>query len=678
MSWPRAKEKLKVEGKALEQYLKDRPGGETAVAFEERVMDFYAERIVGKGLLEPSGLQLDAFVGPRKPTSPVLPSAETFGAGDAVPASSSPVDPGTPPQLVVTSIDGSESSPSKEAARRALAAGLHVDVSPKSGTPAPGSAPWRQLWTPDNSTVLSPDERRALAVLPSPVRTNGESLSGPMSPGLRSISGPRGLNQAPKFGSNSSLASSKNGGSKASIRALIEDFEKMTSTASSPTDTPVTAPEKPVAERVANPSTLSPAVEEPIPEKDAVIDSSVPARLEERFVDAAEMQSQPELEHQTPTSADPTRRNVLVITHGGVLQSLFTHLLNDLEFDIWTEIQAGFPKHCGLYQLQLQKVVYGNPIDDDWEWRGVVSLMNSVSHNALVGKAGWHQWNPEAGQQRQAHLDAKAAMLVAKALEDSATVALSFLDVAQDDPMIHSADESWEFVATPNPVQFDAVEAEPAPAVSMLVSPAVPLSELGSLAVVTMTVTSATPPASLPVTPIVSPAASQTNIAEEAVSVSSVGFGGQKSSAPLSKSMEQATSAESKPVTPVKPPKIAATEVPEPQISDVAVSETPAASVVKSVPKAKVAKVQQIYTAALPEKTFERKQLALMSPRTDSAGFKAALEKFGGAAKQPKDIADMDAGLPPLKKTTDAKQIPANDDKPPAPKKLKIPETFSH
>ncbi|KAI9010631.1 hypothetical protein DFJ74DRAFT_685107 [Hyaloraphidium curvatum] len=403
MPWTEVKQKLKAEAKTLDHYLRERADGETMAAFEGRVLDFYAEQIIEKGLLEPSGLRLTPTMSPSEPKPP-LAAHGTVEAGVASPAASptapmtshgsaSKSDPASPQEL-------SPTSATKEQARKALTANLHVDVAAPQQLSVgsfQSSSSWRQITSPENSSALSPDDRRALAVLPSPLKSTGTS-SAPQSPSLRSIAGQRSLNQTPKLGSNASLASNRSGISKGSIRALIEDFERL-SAASSPI-TPESASvrknlQTPVVERVPD------TVFEEAPELEAVMqepESSVEIVPEARSVEVVRTQ------HDAP------RRNILVIAHGGVLQLLFTHLLNDLDFDIYGEIQTGFPKHCGLYRLQLQKVVYGPPDGaTDWEWLGVISLMNCVAHHALVSNESWHQWNPDAGKRKKEFLELKAA-----------------------------------------------------------------------------------------------------------------------------------------------------------------------------------------------------------------------------------------------------------------------------
>ncbi|KAJ3342658.1 hypothetical protein HDU93_001638 [Gonapodya sp. JEL0774] len=78
----------------------------------------------------------------------------------------------------------------------------------------------------------------------------------------------------------------------------------------------------------------------------------------------------------------PRRVNVLLYTHGGVIQALFSHLLNELSFDLDSELQPGFPKDCSIYQFQINRV--RTDVHGDWEWVGHVTAMNRASHYGLV------------------------------------------------------------------------------------------------------------------------------------------------------------------------------------------------------------------------------------------------------------------------------------------------------
>lgn len=733
-----------MEGKTLDQYLRTVAGGESIVAFEERVMDFYAEQIVEHGLLEPCGMHLKDLGAER----PVRFAEDVFKLLESNEATRTPSSPLGIPTLTATTSDPflapmpleapTSAPPSpllpasdKEATKRALTAGLTVDVSPSSSAPASAStAPWRQL---HDLKTLSPDERRALAVLPSP-----KSMSAPQSPNLRSISGTRGLNQAPKFGSASSLNSNKG---SASIRALIEDFEKMTTleVASSEAESEVVTQRRPIDQR----ESVVVVVPESLP---------APASVAE------------EPEQVSPSSADPSRRNILVITHGGVLQSLFTHFLNELDFEVWCEVQAGFPKHAALYQLQLQKVVYGEPERDDWEWRGIISMMNSVSHHSMIGKASWHQWNPHWGKRRQEYLEQKAIAAAASqalgALDylQQFTVLPDFVmdtEAAAELPAVVSAPPSPLLEPKPNspePVQEASVEIVAPPAPELVVevvsppspTPALPPSEPTPVVVVAVTpvsteavvvpgparepspviaavvplpvevvapspVASASPPPAVVSSP--NPVVTVTP-APVAIAVASSSAPRVLASAPVpAPVVPSATSAPSSaPATPSAPaPKpvqipaafaaasnkpvpvaepavaapasVAATPTPAPvqklprnkwppvtnppttttaPVTSAVTPPTPTPAPapiptpepvpVRNIPKVKVSKVEPVFvsieTNKKPEKTTQ-----LMSPRSDSAGFKAALEKFGGTVKKPKDALDADLGLPPLKKS---------------------------
>ncbi|KAI8818159.1 histidine phosphatase superfamily [Fimicolochytrium jonesii] len=71
--------------------------------------------------------------------------------------------------------------------------------------------------------------------------------------------------------------------------------------------------------------------------------------------------------------------NILVITHGGWIQRLMEHLLDDLNFRVDCALLPGFPKNTAVYRFVISKVF---AVDLDYEWEGRLKLMNCVAHLA--------------------------------------------------------------------------------------------------------------------------------------------------------------------------------------------------------------------------------------------------------------------------------------------------------
>ncbi|TPX37762.1 hypothetical protein SeLEV6574_g07882 [Synchytrium endobioticum] len=82
-----------------------------------------------------------------------------------------------------------------------------------------------------------------------------------------------------------------------------------------------------------------------------------------------------------PPRIQPT--HILIVTHGGWIQRLMYHLLDELQFNLETDYAAGFPKNTGIYRFVISQVF--KP-DGDYEWEGKVTLMNDVSHMAHLTK----------------------------------------------------------------------------------------------------------------------------------------------------------------------------------------------------------------------------------------------------------------------------------------------------
>ncbi|KAI9101700.1 histidine phosphatase superfamily [Phlyctochytrium arcticum] len=75
--------------------------------------------------------------------------------------------------------------------------------------------------------------------------------------------------------------------------------------------------------------------------------------------------------------------NVLLITHGGWIQRLMEHVLEDLNFQMDCDLLNGFPKNTAVYRFEINKVF--KP-DEDYEWEGRIKLMNCVAHLAGMAK----------------------------------------------------------------------------------------------------------------------------------------------------------------------------------------------------------------------------------------------------------------------------------------------------
>ncbi|KAI8800459.1 histidine phosphatase superfamily [Cladochytrium replicatum] len=74
----------------------------------------------------------------------------------------------------------------------------------------------------------------------------------------------------------------------------------------------------------------------------------------------------------------PTR-NILIVTHGGWIQEILKHLIEELHFPAACEIQTGFPKTTGVFRFRIIKAWKK---DGDYEWEGKITGMNSVAHLA--------------------------------------------------------------------------------------------------------------------------------------------------------------------------------------------------------------------------------------------------------------------------------------------------------
>ncbi|TPX66828.1 hypothetical protein SpCBS45565_g04217 [Spizellomyces sp. 'palustris'] len=75
--------------------------------------------------------------------------------------------------------------------------------------------------------------------------------------------------------------------------------------------------------------------------------------------------------------------NVLLVTHGGWIQRMMEHLIEELNFQLDCDLLNGFPKNTAVYRFVINKVF--KP-DGDYEWEGRVKLMNCVAHLAGMAK----------------------------------------------------------------------------------------------------------------------------------------------------------------------------------------------------------------------------------------------------------------------------------------------------
>ncbi|KAJ3400022.1 hypothetical protein HDV05_001381 [Chytridiales sp. JEL 0842] len=76
------------------------------------------------------------------------------------------------------------------------------------------------------------------------------------------------------------------------------------------------------------------------------------------------------------------KQHILIVTHGGFIQELFSHLITDLQFPV-LEPSRGFPRHTAVYRFSIIKHTTKSM---EFEWEGQVDKMNSLSHMAKIGK----------------------------------------------------------------------------------------------------------------------------------------------------------------------------------------------------------------------------------------------------------------------------------------------------
>ncbi|KAJ3019915.1 UNVERIFIED_CONTAM: hypothetical protein HDU68_010437 [Siphonaria sp. JEL0065] len=74
------------------------------------------------------------------------------------------------------------------------------------------------------------------------------------------------------------------------------------------------------------------------------------------------------------------QQNILLVTHGGVIKTLFKHLTAELGFHV-KQFHGGFPKPTSVYEFVISKRFWK---DGDYEWSGEIVQMNNVSHLAMM------------------------------------------------------------------------------------------------------------------------------------------------------------------------------------------------------------------------------------------------------------------------------------------------------
>ncbi|TPX52936.1 hypothetical protein PhCBS80983_g06395 [Powellomyces hirtus] len=90
------------------------------------------------------------------------------------------------------------------------------------------------------------------------------------------------------------------------------------------------------------------------------------------------------LKHPQPRSPRMRQINILVVTHGGWIQRLMEHLLEDLNFQPDCDLAHGFPKNTAVYKFVISKLFTRDGAD--YEWEGRIKLMNCVAHLAGMNK----------------------------------------------------------------------------------------------------------------------------------------------------------------------------------------------------------------------------------------------------------------------------------------------------
>lgn len=91
----------------------------------------------------------------------------------------------------------------------------------------------------------------------------------------------------------------------------------------------------------------------------------------------------------SPAMVKMDRRSILIVTHGGWIDSLMKQLIEDLNFDVRPGVlHQGFPHTGGLYEFQIYKETSSIGANEDYDWKGAIKMMNSTSHMGnLPGQA---------------------------------------------------------------------------------------------------------------------------------------------------------------------------------------------------------------------------------------------------------------------------------------------------
>lgn len=84
------------------------------------------------------------------------------------------------------------------------------------------------------------------------------------------------------------------------------------------------------------------------------------------------------------TDKNAESKNILIITHGGWIDSLMRFLINDLNFKLEIKQNSRFAYKSSIYQFTIQKIMYDNA--DDYEYQGIIDMMNDASHLANISK----------------------------------------------------------------------------------------------------------------------------------------------------------------------------------------------------------------------------------------------------------------------------------------------------
>lgn len=90
------------------------------------------------------------------------------------------------------------------------------------------------------------------------------------------------------------------------------------------------------------------------------------------------------------------QNHVLLVTHGGPIQELMKHLINELGFVVQGPPPHGFPKNSGVSRFVISRINKPDGIDYDWEGR--IALYNCLTHLASMNKiARERRSNPNSG-----------------------------------------------------------------------------------------------------------------------------------------------------------------------------------------------------------------------------------------------------------------------------------------